>query len=65
LTINLKELSSDSQTRFADLIVDFIEKAKKIDNLNGSIENLKIREQLIVKYEKLFEIDKLINELNE
>ncbi len=65
LTIKLKELSSDSQTRFADLIVDLIEKAKKIDNLNGSIENLKIREQLIVKYEKLFEIDKLINELNE
>jgi hypothetical protein len=65
LTIKLKELSSDSHTRFADLITDLIEKAKKIDNLNGSIENLKKREQLIVKYEKLFEIDKLINELNE
>lgn len=65
LTIKLKELSVDSQTRFDDLIADLIEKAKKIDNLNGSIENLKKREQLIVKYEKLFEIDKLINELNE
>lgn len=65
LTIKLKELSSDSQARFADLIADLIEKAKQIDNLNGSIENLKKREQLIVKYEKLFEIDKLINELNE
>ncbi|APY10525.1 exonuclease [Seonamhaeicola sp. S2-3] len=65
LTIKLKELSSDSHTRFADLIADLIEKAKKIDNLNGSIESLKKREQLIVKYEKLFEIDKLINELKE
>lgn len=65
LTIKLKELSVDSQTRFADKIADLIVEAKKIDNLNVSIENIKKREQLIVKYEKLFEIDKLINELNE
>jgi exonuclease III len=63
LTIKLKALSTEIQTRFNDTIADLIEKAKKIDNLNGSIENLKKREQLIVKYEKLFEIDKLIKEL--
>lgn len=65
LTFKLKELSTDSQTRFADTIEDLIEKAKKIDNLNGSIENRKKREQLILKYEKLIEIDKLMKELNE
>ena len=65
LTIKLNGLSTDTQTRFTDTIADLIEKAKKIDNLNSSIENLKRREQLIIKYEKLFEIDKLINELNE
>lgn len=65
LTIKLKGLSADSQTKFADTISDLIEKAKKIDNLSGSIENLKKRGKLIVKYEKLLEIDKLINELNE
>lgn len=65
LTIKLNALSTEIRTRFTDTIVDLIEEAKKIDNFNGSIENLKNREQLIKKYEKLFEIDKLVNELNE
>lgn len=65
LTIKLNALSTEIGTRFADTIADLIEEAKKIDNFNGSIENLKKREQLIKKYEKLFEIDKLVNELNE
>ncbi len=65
LTIKLKSLSIEIQTRFADTIDDLIEKTKKIDNLNGSIENLRKREQLIIKFEKLFEIDKLINDLKE
>lgn len=65
LTIKLNALSTEIRTRFADTIADLIEEAKKIDNFNGSIENLKKREQLIKKYEKLFEIDKLVNELNE
>ncbi|EAZ94843.1 hypothetical protein FBBAL38_10402 [Flavobacteria bacterium BAL38] len=65
MTIILKELSADSKTRFNDIIADLIEKAKKIDNLNESIKNLKKREQFIEKYEKLFEIDKLINKLYE
>ncbi|MMZ71282.1 hypothetical protein D1872_346000 [compost metagenome] len=65
MTIKLNALSTEIGTRFADTIADLIEEAKKIDNFNGSIENLKKREQLIKKYEKLFEIDKLVNELNE
>ncbi len=64
LTFKLKELSTGTQNRFNDLISDLIEKAKKIDILNGSIENIKKREQLIVKYERLLEIDSLIKELN-
>ncbi len=65
LTTKLNALSTETQTRFTDTIIDLIENAKKIDNLNGSIEDIKRQEQLIVKYEKLLEIDKLINELNE
>jgi len=61
----LNALSTDTQKRFADTITDLIDKAKKTDKLNGSIKNVGKRKQLIEKYEKLFEIDKLINELNE
>lgn len=63
LTIKLKALSAETLTRFIDTIADLIERVKKIDNLNGTIEDLKKREQLIIKYEKLIEIDKLIMEL--
>jgi len=61
----LNGLLADTQKRFKDTITDLIEKAKKVDNLNGSIEHVEKRRQLIEKYEKLFEIDKLIKELKE
>ena len=61
----LNGLSMETKKRFSDTISDLIDKAKEIDNLNDSIKNIRIRKPLIEKYEKLFEIDKLIIEMGE
>lgn len=65
LRIKLKDLSAETHRRFNDTIADLIEKAKNLDNLSGLIENVAKRKVLIEKYEKLFEIDKMINELKD
>ncbi len=59
----LNGLSVDTKNRFDDIISELVDRAKKIDNLDSSIEHISLRRPLIEKYEKLFDIDKLILEL--
>lgn len=64
LSIDLSRLSSETKTRFSDLLSSIVDKAKTLDDLTLSKEHIKERKKLISKYEKLCAIDRLIKKMN-
>lgn len=65
LLINrFKRLDSETQVKFTDLIDKLLLKSKDSDKFDSSIDFLSQRKSIIDNADRLFEIDKLIKEIN-